>query len=98
MQLSLREWDIPFYELELGEAIGQGRFGTVHRGNWHGDVAIRLLNMDQVDTGVDEKVLESFKLEVSLNQFCILNELSFQIIFVCSISRLQPFVKLGTKI
>jgi len=51
--------------LELGEAIGQGRFGTVHRGNWHGDVAIRLLNMDQVDTGVDEKVLESFKLEVN---------------------------------
>jgi len=60
--LSLREWDIPFQELELGESIGQGRFGTVHRGNWHGDVAIRLLNMDQVG---DEKVLESFKHEVA---------------------------------
>jgi len=59
--LSLREWDIPFHELELGDSIGQGRFGTVHRGNWHGDVAIRLLNMDQVG---DEKVLESFKHEV----------------------------------
>jgi len=60
--LSLREWDIPFHELELGESIGQGRFGTVHRGNWHGDVAIRLLNMDQIG---DEKVLDSFKHEVA---------------------------------
>ncbi|EFX69435.1 hypothetical protein DAPPUDRAFT_329047 [Daphnia pulex] len=60
--LSLREWDIPFHELELGDPIGQGRFGTVHRGIWHGDVAVRLLNMDQIG---DEKVLESFKLEVA---------------------------------
>jgi kinase suppressor of Ras 2 len=58
----LREWDIPFHELELGDLIGQGRFGRVHRGNWHGDVAIRLLDMDQVG---DEKVLESFKHEVA---------------------------------
>ena len=58
----MREWDIPFHELELGDLIGQGRFGRVHRGNWHGDVAIRLLDMDQVG---DEKVLESFKHEVA---------------------------------
>ena len=51
--------------MELGDPIGQGRFGTVHRGNWHGDVAIRLLNMDQIG---DEKVLESFKLEVSIRE------------------------------
>lgn len=61
--MSLREWDIPFHELELGDPIGQGRFGTVHRGIWHGDVAVRLLNMDQIG---DEKVLESFKLEVRI--------------------------------
>ncbi|KZS20755.1 Kinase suppressor of Ras 1 [Daphnia magna] len=60
--LSLREWDIPFHELELRDPIGQGRFGTVHRGIWHGNVAVRLLNMDQIG---DEKVLESFKLEVA---------------------------------
>ena len=55
----------------MGEAIGRGRFGTVHRGSWYGDVAIRLLNVDtdQVDTDVDEKVLESFKLEASLHHY-----------------------------
>ena len=55
----------------MGEAIGRGRFGTVHRGSWYGDVAIRLLNVDtdQVDTDVDEKVLESFKLEASVHYF-----------------------------
>ena len=65
----LREWEIPFSDLEVGEAIGRGRFGTVHRGSWYGDVAIRLLNVDQVDTDVDKKVLESFKLEESFHYF-----------------------------
>ncbi|GLH03371.1 Uncharacterized protein GBIM_09289 [Gryllus bimaculatus] len=60
--LSMREWDIPFDELKIGEPIGTGRFGTVYRGNWHGDVAIKLLNMDNLD---DEKTLEAFKLEVA---------------------------------
>ncbi|PNF39107.1 Kinase suppressor of Ras 2 [Cryptotermes secundus] len=60
--LSMREWDIPFDELKIGEPIGTGRFGTVYRGNWHGDVAIRVLNMDYLD---DEKTLEAFKLEVA---------------------------------
>lgn len=57
----MREWDIPFDELKIGEPIGTGRFGTVYRGNWHGDVAIKLLNMDYLD---DEKTLETFKMEV----------------------------------
>ncbi|XP_046390732.1 kinase suppressor of Ras 2 [Ischnura elegans] len=60
--LSLREWDIPFDELRMGEPIGTGRFGTVYRGNWHGDVAIKVLNMDQLD---NEKTLEAFRLEVT---------------------------------
>ncbi len=63
LQLSLREWDIPFHELELGDLVGQGRFGRVHRGQWHGDVAIRLLDMEH-QVG-DEKVLESFRHEVA---------------------------------
>lgn len=61
--LSMREWDIPFDELKIGEPIGTGRFGTVYRGNWHGDVAIKVLNMDYLD---DEKTLEAFKLEVAI--------------------------------
>lgn len=57
----MREWDIPYDELKIGEPIGTGRFGTVYRGNWHGDVAIKVLNMDYLD---DEKTLEAFKSEV----------------------------------
>ena len=57
----MREWDIPFDELKMGEPIGTGHFGTVYRGNWHGDVAIKVLNMNYMD---DEKTLEAFKLEV----------------------------------
>lgn len=34
----LQEWDIPFEQLELGELIGKGRWGKVHRGRWHGEV------------------------------------------------------------
>lgn len=58
----MREWDIPYDELIIGDTIGQGRFGTVCRGYWHGDVAIKLLNMNYVD---DEKTLEQFKMEVA---------------------------------
>lgn len=58
----MREWDIPFDELKIGELIGTGRFGKVYRGNWHGDVAIKVLNMDYLD---DEKTLETFRMEVS---------------------------------
>jgi kinase suppressor of Ras 2 len=57
----MREWDIPFDELRLGDALGTGHFGAVYRGNWHGDVAIKVLNMNYLD---DEKTLEGFKLDV----------------------------------
>lgn len=57
----MREWDIPFDELNMGELIGKGRFGTVFRGNWHGDVAIKVLNMNYMD---DDKTFEVFKQEV----------------------------------
>lgn len=60
--LSLKEWDIPFVDVKLLEKLGTGRFGTVHRGQWHGDVAIKLLNEDYLD---DERKLEAFKQEVA---------------------------------
>ncbi|XP_018561202.1 kinase suppressor of Ras 2 isoform X2 [Anoplophora glabripennis] len=60
--LSMREWDIPFDELKMNEVIGTGRFGTVHRGYWHGDVAVKVLNVNYLK---DEKTLEQFKNEVS---------------------------------
>ncbi|CAD6995865.1 kinase suppressor of Ras 2 [Ceratitis capitata] len=60
--LSLKEWDIPYSDLLLLESIGKGRFGTVHRALWHGDVAVKLLKEDYLD---DEHMLEAFKLEVA---------------------------------
>ena len=63
VQLSNREWDIPFDELKIGDKIGTGHFGTVYRGNWHGDVAIKLLDMTYLD---NEKTLEQFKQEVGI--------------------------------
>lgn len=60
--ISLKEWDIPYDDLKLLEKIGNGRFGTVHRALWHGDVAVKLLKEDYV---ADERTLEAFKLEVA---------------------------------
>ncbi|XP_055081918.1 kinase suppressor of Ras 1-like isoform X2 [Periophthalmus magnuspinnatus] len=56
----LQEWNIPFEQLELGELIGKGRWGKVHRGRWHGEVAIRLMEVD----GNNEEHLKLFKKEV----------------------------------
>ncbi|KAK1786032.1 hypothetical protein P4O66_017756, partial [Electrophorus voltai] len=56
----LQEWDVPFEQLELGELIGKGRWGRVHRGRWHGEVAVRLLEID----GNNQGHLKLFKKEV----------------------------------
>ncbi|XP_029985343.1 kinase suppressor of Ras 1-like [Sphaeramia orbicularis] len=56
----LQEWDIPYEQLQLGELIGKGRWGRVHRGRWHGEVAIRLLEVD----GTNQEHLKLFKKEV----------------------------------
>ncbi|RWS24199.1 Kinase suppressor of Ras 1-like protein [Leptotrombidium deliense] len=61
--LTLREWDIPFDELNVEDEIGTGRFGTVFRGNWHGSVAIKRLNMKNALD--DQKAIEAFKQEVA---------------------------------
>lgn len=58
----MREWDIPFHEVVLGNELGTGRFGTVYQGKWHGDVAVKILNMNYLE---DEKTLEQFKMEVA---------------------------------
>lgn len=58
----LREWHIPYDELDKGQVIGHGRFGTVYSGNWHGQVAIKELHMEH---GNDQSTLEAFKKEVT---------------------------------
>lgn len=61
--LSLKEWEIPFHELNLGQLIGKGRFGTVYKSNWHGDVAVKVLTENFLD---DVHALELFKDEVAI--------------------------------
>jgi hypothetical protein len=31
ISVTLKEWDIPYSQLEVGELIGVGRFGTVYK-------------------------------------------------------------------
>ncbi|XP_062399824.1 LOW QUALITY PROTEIN: kinase suppressor of Ras 2 [Sardina pilchardus] len=56
----LQEWDIPFEQLEIGELIGNGRFGQVYHGRWHGEVALRLIDIERDN----EDQLKAFKREV----------------------------------
>ncbi|XP_072312461.1 kinase suppressor of Ras 1-like isoform X2 [Eucyclogobius newberryi] len=56
----LQEWNIPYEQLQLEELVGKGRWGKVHRGRWHGEVAIRLVEVD----GNNEEHLKVFKKEV----------------------------------
>ncbi|XP_060579318.1 kinase suppressor of Ras 2-like [Ruditapes philippinarum] len=64
LSVALKEWDIPYEELIQDDPIGTGRFGTVYKGQWHGDVAIKMLNMDP-DTD-NAAQLSAFKLEVAM--------------------------------
>lgn len=65
-QNSLREWDIPFNELDVGTVIGKGRFGTVFRSIWHGEVAVKMLDMDHGGTPETQiNQLTAFKSEVA---------------------------------
>ncbi|XP_023345245.1 kinase suppressor of Ras 2 [Eurytemora carolleeae] len=62
-QMSIREWDIPYEELKIMDKIGSGRFSTVHMGNWHGDVAIKVLDVENLED--ETAALEAFKLDVA---------------------------------
>lgn len=62
-QNSTCEWDIPYDELVLQEEIGAGRFGRVFRGQWHGSVAIKRIDLSNIDE--DRAPIESFKREVA---------------------------------
>ncbi|KAK7087945.1 kinase suppressor of Ras 2-like [Littorina saxatilis] len=61
---TMKEWDIPFEDLAIGDSIGKGRFGTVHKGHWHGDVAIKLLDMG--NDSDNQAQLAAFRLELAM--------------------------------
>lgn len=56
------DWEIPYEELVIYEDISNGRFGCdqVLRGNWHGDVAIKKLNLPKIVVE-DERTLAMVK-------------------------------------
>ncbi|KAK7499047.1 hypothetical protein BaRGS_00009594, partial [Batillaria attramentaria] len=60
----MKEWDIPYEELTISDPIGKGRFGAVHKGHWHGDVAIKLLDMGNESDF--QAQLAAFRLELAL--------------------------------
>lgn len=60
----MSEWVIPFEELEIYEIIGYGRFGKVYRGKWHGEVAIKMIEIDNPT----EEQLNAFKFQVNITK------------------------------
>ncbi|XP_050439072.1 raf homolog serine/threonine-protein kinase Raf [Adelges cooleyi] len=61
-QESLEDWEIPETDIQLGDCIGSGSFGTVYKANWHGPVAIKALKVKQPTAAQ----LQAFKNEVSV--------------------------------
>ncbi|GIX94482.1 hypothetical protein CEXT_477251 [Caerostris extrusa] len=45
---SIEDWEIPANEIQTEHRIGAGSFGTVHKGHWHGPVALKKLNVAQI--------------------------------------------------
>uniref|UniRef100_G1P9K1 non-specific serine/threonine protein kinase n=1 Tax=Myotis lucifugus TaxID=59463 RepID=G1P9K1_MYOLU len=37
------DWEIPDGQITVGQRIGSGSFGTVYKGKWHGDVAVKMV-------------------------------------------------------
>uniref|UniRef100_A0A3P9K2Q8 non-specific serine/threonine protein kinase n=1 Tax=Oryzias latipes TaxID=8090 RepID=A0A3P9K2Q8_ORYLA len=56
------DWEIPEGQITLGQRIGSGSFGTVFKGKWHGDVAVKMLNV----TDPTPQQLQAFKNEVGV--------------------------------
>ncbi|KAJ0037106.1 hypothetical protein NL108_018442, partial [Boleophthalmus pectinirostris] len=56
------DWEIPEGQITLGQRIGSGSFGTVFKGKWHGDVAVKMLNV----TAPTPQQLQAFKNEVGV--------------------------------
>lgn len=64
--ISLKELSIPYEELKVLERVGEGRFGTVYKGFWHGDVAIKQLNTREADDDNLQQIRrQAFKAEVA---------------------------------
>ncbi|XP_041441091.1 B-Raf proto-oncogene, serine/threonine kinase L homeolog isoform X2 [Xenopus laevis] len=59
------DWEIPDGQITVGQRIGSGSFGTVYKGKWHGDVAVKILNV----TAPTPQQLQAFKNEVGVLRY-----------------------------
>lgn len=59
---SIEDWEIPADEILVGPRVGSGSFGTVYKAHWHGQVAVKTLNV-QIPTAAQ---LQAFKNEVAV--------------------------------
>ena len=64
---SNEDWEIHMEEINIGPRIGSGSFGTVYRGQWHGPVAIKKLNVKDPTPAQ----LQAFKNEVAVIRFVL---------------------------
>ncbi|CAM4733282.1 unnamed protein product [Leuciscus chuanchicus] len=55
-------WEIEASEVILHSRIGSGSFGTVYKGKWHGDVAVKILKV----TNPTPEQLQAFRNEVAV--------------------------------
>uniref|UniRef100_A0A3B3I426 RAF proto-oncogene serine/threonine-protein kinase n=1 Tax=Oryzias latipes TaxID=8090 RepID=A0A3B3I426_ORYLA len=55
-------WEIEASEVYLHSRIGSGSFGTVYKGKWHGDVAVKILKV----TDPTPEQLQAFRNEVAV--------------------------------
>ncbi|XP_063283009.1 RAF proto-oncogene serine/threonine-protein kinase isoform X1 [Pelobates fuscus] len=55
-------WEIDSTEVMLSSRIGSGSFGTVYKGKWHGDVAVKILNV----TDPTPEQFQAFRNEVAV--------------------------------
>ncbi|XP_039626824.1 RAF proto-oncogene serine/threonine-protein kinase isoform X1 [Polypterus senegalus] len=55
-------WEIEAAEVVLHSRIGSGSFGTVYKGKWHGDVAVKILKV----TDPTPEQLQAFRNEVAV--------------------------------
>ena len=62
---SNEDWEIPAEEILIGPRIGSGSFGTVFRGQWHGPVAVKRLNV----TDPTPAQMQGFKNEVAVLRY-----------------------------
>ncbi|XP_036388979.1 serine/threonine-protein kinase A-Raf isoform X2 [Megalops cyprinoides] len=55
-------WEVQSHEVTMLKRIGSGSFGTVYKGKWHGDVAVKILKV----TDPTPEQLQAFKNEMQV--------------------------------